>query len=135
MAPDEDPSGTPIPLYDMRKFATGATRDADDGKYDYEGFLSPFALERFAAYMHKHRKQSDGELRDSDNWQKGMSEDVYLKSLWRHMHAAWTIHRGGEVTEIRNGLPVDMEEAVCGVLFNAMGILHERCRPSAHEAL
>jgi hypothetical protein len=25
MAPDEDPSGTPIPLYNMRKFATGAT--------------------------------------------------------------------------------------------------------------
>jgi len=46
---------------------TGATRDVDNDKYDYEGFLSPIVLHRYAQYMHKHRLQSDGELRDSDN--------------------------------------------------------------------
>jgi len=39
----------------MRTFASGATRDADDHKLDFEGFLSPFVLERYAQYMHKHQ--------------------------------------------------------------------------------
>ena len=32
----------------IRKFETGATRDTDQGKYDYEGFLSPVVLDRFS---------------------------------------------------------------------------------------
>ena len=42
---------------EMRKFETGATRNLDDGKFDFDGFLSPLTLKRFAEYMHKHRKQ------------------------------------------------------------------------------
>ena len=56
----------------MRNFDTGATRDNDDEKMDYEGFLSPIVLKEFGRYMHKHRKQTDGKFRESDNWQKGM---------------------------------------------------------------
>lgn len=71
----------------IRTFDTGATRDTDEGKLDFEGFLSPLALERFAEYMNKHRQQSDGSLRDSDNWQKGIPVKQYMKSMWRHFFA------------------------------------------------
>lgn len=105
----------------IRKFNTGATRDAEDGKLDYEGFLSPLALERYAEYMHKHRLQSNGEMRDSDNWQKGIPVTAYMKSMWRHFMDVWSIHR-------MNDLPctsTSLEESLCAVLFNAFGYLHE----------
>ena len=107
----------------MREFETGATRDSDDGKYDYEGFLSPLVLARYAEYMHKNRVQADGSLRSSDNWQKGIPLTAYMKSGWRHFMDWWRLHRavarGGAVLED------DLQEAICGVLFNAMGYLHE----------
>ena len=56
----------------VRVFDTGATRDQDTTKPDFEGFLSPFVIERFGEYMSKHRVQVDGSIRDSDNWQKGI---------------------------------------------------------------
>jgi hypothetical protein len=102
----------------MRTFETGATRDVDADKYDYEGFLSPLVLERYAAYMHKHRMQADGVLRDADNWQKGMPKNAYMKSGWRHFFDWWCEHRG---IPSREGL----EEALCALLFNVMGYLHE----------
>ena len=82
----------------MRTFDTGATRDTDVGKFDYDGFLSPLVLVRYAAYMHKHRTQSDGTLRDSANWQKGIPRDQYRKSAWRHFIEWWTLDRGGPLT-------------------------------------
>lgn len=102
----------------MRKFNTGATRDADDGKFDYEGFLSPLVLERFAEYMHKHRIQADGTMRDSDNWQKGIPLDAYMKSGWRHFFDWWAEHR-------QYGSREGLEDALCGLIFNAQGYLHE----------
>ena len=102
----------------VRTFDTGATRNSDAGKLDYEGFLSPLVLERFAAYMHKHRKQENGALRDSDNWQKGIPLDAYIKSKWRHFMDIWKWHRGIPCAE-------SLEEALCADLFNTMGYLHE----------
>lgn len=102
----------------IRKFKTGATRDTNEGKYDYEGFLSPLVIKRFGEYMNKHRKQSDGSLRDSDNWQKGIPKDVYIKSGWRHFIDWWIEHRG---YTSRDGI----EEALCALLFNVQGYLHE----------
>jgi hypothetical protein len=103
----------------MRKFETGATRDTEEGKLDYEGFLSPLVLRRFAEYMHKHRHQTDGALRESDNWQKGIPLNVYIKSAWRHFFEWWKYHRyGPEAAE-------NVEESICALLFNAMGYLHE----------
>ena len=52
----------------MRHFKSGATRDSDETKIDFEGFMSPLVIERFGEYMTKHRIQADGGLRDSDNW-------------------------------------------------------------------
>ncbi len=102
----------------MREFATGATRNADADKYDYEGFLSPVVLERYAQYMHKHRKQADGQLRDSDNWQKGIPLEAYMKSLLRHVMDVWKEHRG-------HGTAEGLQEALCATVFNSMGYLHE----------
>jgi len=102
----------------IRTFNTGATRDTDEGKLDFEGFLSPIVIERFAEYMHKHRKQSDGKLRDSDNWQKGIPIKEYMKSLFRHFMDIWKEYRG---YKSRDGI----EEALCANMFNSMGYLYE----------
>jgi len=103
----------------MREFDSGATRDTDADKFDYEGFLSPLVLERYAEYMHKHRKQSDGGMRASDNWQKGIPIDQYMKSKWRHFITTWKWHRRGVFNNDA------MEESLCAELFNTMGMLHE----------
>lgn len=132
----------------IREFKTGATRDTDQAKLDYEAFLNPLVLHHFAEYMHKHRFQADGQLRDGDNWQKGMPKWVYMKSAWRHLHDWWAIHRGlivykertakGEYTHTfiaskckpaySKWERVTIEDAICGVLFNAMGYLWEMIR-------
>lgn len=102
----------------IRIFGNGATRDTDVGKLDYEGFLSPLVLKKYAEYLDKHRKQSDGKLRDSDNWQRGIPRKEYIKSAWRHFMDFWSFHRGFKGRET-------MEDAICGLLFNVMGYLHE----------
>lgn len=104
----------------MRTFATGATRDNDDGKLDFEGFFSPVALQRYALYMHRHRVQADGALRASDNWQSGMPLEVYMKSAWRHFFDWWACHRGQPLIATEC-----LEDALCALIFNAMGYLHE----------
>ena len=102
----------------MREFSTGATRNLADNKLDFEGFLSPLALEEFAKYMHKNRVQEDGKLRDSDNWQKGIPIDAYMKSMYRHFFDTWKTHRGLET-------PEDQISNLCGLMFNVQGMLHE----------
>lgn len=106
---------------EIRHFETGATRDTEDEKLDMEGFLSPKVLEGFGKYMHKHRFQSDGTLRDSDNWQKHFGEkhyDVCMKSLWRHFLDLWLEHRGFTSRE-------GIEDALMGCLFNLMAYAHK----------
>lgn len=107
----------------MRVFQTGATRDSCDAKIDPEGFLSPTVVLRYCQYMDKHRKQADGKLRDSDNWQKGIPLDAYLKSMWRHFLDVWLCHRGHDPAHEEEGY--DIEEALCAIIFNASGYLHE----------
>ena len=107
------------PTQIIRTFDSGATRDTDEGKLDYEGFLSPLVLRRYAEYMHKHRYQADGALRASDNWQRGIPKVAYMKSGWRHFFDWWTLHRSTDT-------PLEeIEEALCAVIFNASGYLHE----------
>jgi len=101
-----------------RKFKSGAYRDGCEDKLDYEGFLSPAVLKRFAEYMHENRKQSNGEMRDSDNWQQGIPKDVYMKSMWRHFFSVWEAHRNGH----------HIEEELCALMFNVMGYLFEELR-------
>ncbi len=105
----------------VRKFKTGATRDTEEGKPDFEGFISPIVIEAYGKYMHKHRKQTDKKLRDSDNWQKGFGDkhfDVCIKSLWRHFMDLWMEHRG-------YGCRETIDDAICGILFNTMAYYHK----------
>lgn len=109
----------------MRKFDTGATRNVDTNKPDYDGFLSPLVIERFGKYMHEHRIQADGTLRASDNWQKGIPVEAYRKSLNRHHLHAWLLGRGYEAHDHDTGELVGIEDVLCAIIFNAQGWLHE----------
>ena len=105
----------------IRKFNTGATRDTNEGKNDYEGFFSPLVIEAYGNYMTKHRKQADGNLRDSDNWQKGFGDNhfaVCIKSLFRHYVDLWLWHRGYKCRET-------IDDAICGILFNTIAYYHK----------
>jgi hypothetical protein len=111
----------------MRQYDTGATRDTDEGKNDYEGFLSPLVIREFGNYMTKHRVQADGELRNSDNWQRGMPKDDYIKCGWRHWLDFWLFHRGHVGRET-------IKEALCAIMFNVMGYLHEILKEEEQQA-
>ena len=103
----------------MRQFKTGATRDTDEGKLDWEGFISPTAMLLFAQYMNRHRVQTDGSLRDSSNWQKGMPKRQYMKSMVRHMWDLWRKWREEPSDE------TGMIDLLCAVMFNVQGMLFE----------
>ena len=108
-----------------RTFSSGATRDSDHGKLDFEGFLSPLALQEFAKYMHENRVQSDGTLRASDNWQKGIPVEVYMKSMWRHFFAVWSVYREDRAGSLRVGAGDEEIRNLCALMFNVQGMLHE----------
>lgn len=118
----------------LRTFSTGATRDSDEGKNDYEGFLSPLVLEGYGDYMRTHQRQADGSMRASDNWQLGIPKHQYMKSLIRHVFTAWKIWRGGKAKPEKVGgvfVNITLEDALYGVLFNTMGLLHELLKEKA----
>jgi len=112
-----------------RTFDTGATRDTEMGKLDFEGFLSPLVLVRYAEYLDSHRTMKDGSIRESDNWQKGIPINVYMKSLHRHYMDMWLVHR--RWTPDHGAF---MEDAMCAIMFNVMGYLHERLANKLLEA-
>lgn len=126
-----------IPDYDnsdcgMRKFDSGATRDTDENKLDYEGFLSPLVLEKYAQYLHKHRIQSSGKLRGSDNWQKGIPKETYIKSAWRHFMSWWLIHRNYPPRYEKGNL-INLEDSLCAIIFNTSGYLYEILKPHPYH--
>lgn len=102
----------------MREFESGATRNHNEDKLGYEGFISPIVWQRFAEYMHENRLQDDGTLRTPDNWQKGIPLEAYMDSGFRHFMDWWLEHRRHESRE-------GIEMALCGLLFNVQGYLHE----------
>ena len=101
----------------IRTFDTGATRSGGD-KPDYSGYLSPFALQRYGAYMRKHQVQADGSLRSSSNWKLGIPLDSFKESLVRHTIDFWAAYEAGSLGEA--------EELACAILFNVQGFLHEQ---------
>lgn len=105
----------------MRVFETGATRSPLVGKPSYMGYLSPLVLERYGCYMLAHEVQEDGQRREAGNWKKGMPPGTYLDSLLRHLMDWWLIQEGYP----ERARTPDLEEALCGVLFNVCGALHE----------
>jgi hypothetical protein len=111
-----------------RVFNTGASRNSDEGKFDYDGFLSPTVLKSYAEYMHKMRYLEDGTMRDSDNWQKGIPKSQYMKSMWRHFMDVWTTRRDGTTSDGSKVSPDDKIEQLNALLFNVMGLLHEELK-------
>ena len=104
----------------LRTFETGATRDQNETKPDYTGFLSPLVIAEFGRYMNRHRVQPDGTLRAANNWKLGIPFDAYLESGWRHYLDWWTIHQYPDNMSID-----DLKETLCAMLFNVQGYLHE----------
>lgn len=105
----------------VRRFNTGATRDLDENKYDFEGFISPLVLLEYGKYMHKNRFLADGTVRNSDNWQQGFGDEhfnVCMKSLTRHFMDLWLFHRGEQGRD-------DIYDALNGILFNTMAYMHQ----------
>ena len=105
----------------MRHFGTGATRDQDTSKPDYEGFNHPLVEKAFGAYMTTHRIQPDGSVRASDNWQLGIPVDAYMKSLLRHVYDLWLHHRGCA----DEAVDADLVSVLCAIRFNVNGYLLE----------
>jgi hypothetical protein len=105
----------------IRKFSTGATRDNDDGKLEPWGFTSALVEKAYSEYMHKHRVQSDGDLRDSNNWAKGIDLDSYWHSLSRHILDLRLLWEGFP----REARTPDMIEALCAIKFNVDGMMYE----------
>ena len=82
---------------------------------------------------------------DLHNWQKGIPLNAYMKSGWRHFMDWWECHRGPQYwpdyrdcdheCEDCNFIDCDcadcfaidsgLEDALCALLFNVMGYLHE----------
>lgn len=102
----------------IRTFDTGATRSPLGNKLQYEGYLNPLVIKRFAEYMKKHQTQADGQERAADNWQKGIPAESLIDSGWRHFEDIWLHHRG-----YTNEMEEDIEEALCAVMFFAMADL------------
>ncbi len=94
---------------------SGAYRDTAEGKHEYGGFLAPEVIRAFGEYMHKHRTQSDGELRSSSNWKKGMPTAWYYEGLLRHVLDIMLENDG---LASRDGL----DEALGGAMFNLQGL-------------
>lgn len=97
-----------------RVFEGGAYRDFDEEKLDFAKALCPHVLETYVAYLGKNRLQSNGEVRQWDNWKSGIPQDVYMSSMYRHMHAVW---KG-----------TDNTDDLCALMFNVMGMLHEKLK-------
>ena len=115
-------------MSEVAVFESGATRNSDGHKYDFEGFLCPAVLERYGQYMHANRKQADGTLRASDNWQKGIPQPKYMSSLVRHTMDLWRLWDGWSVVDKDSGEKCDLETLCCAVMFNVMGLLHEELK-------
>ena len=101
----------------MRTFETGATRDSNEDKLDYKGFLSMIAIKQFAEYMHSHRKQADGSMRASDNWRKGIPVSAYEESMTRHVFEWLQALEAGDRDKAFEIAPA--------IFFNLQGFMHE----------
>ena len=107
----------------IRQYSSGATRDTDVGKLSYVKALSPIVLQRYVQYLDAHRKQSDGSMREFDNWKNGIPEDTYLDGIGRHFVAAWLLAQGYPASD--NHGPVNLQDTLCAIIFGASGWLHE----------
>lgn len=121
----EDEKNLPLPAMRMRRFASGATRHIDINKLDYEAFNNPLVDKVYGEYMHSHRIQADGEVREGDNWQKGWDKEVSIKSLIRHINDI-RLHQRGYSKETTETLI----NSICASIFNLKALLLQVLRES-----
>jgi hypothetical protein len=100
----------------LRMSESGAIRNSDVGKINYQGALSPLILEAYGKYIEKHSLLPDGTRRNNKNWQKlfGTPEEhrqVCIESAWRHFIDVLMEHDG---YDSRDGI----DEALGGLMFN-----------------
>lgn len=100
----------------LRISESGAIRNSDIGKINYQGALSPLILEAYGKYIEKHSLLPDGTRRNNKNWQNlfGTPEEhrqVCIESAWRHFIDLLMEHDG---YESRDGI----DEALGGLMFN-----------------
>lgn len=100
-----------------RVFLSGAIRNNVNGKLDYSGFLDPAVENSFAQYMNKYRKMEDGTYRNSNDWKKGIPNQVLMESLYRHFIDVHLLHEGYEVID-ESGEKVTLQDCLNGVKFN-----------------
>lgn len=112
----------------VRHFESGANRDTEAGKIDFAGALAPEVLAAFGRYMHSHRELPDGTVRSAGNWKHGFPRDVILRSLLRHVMDLWLIEETGKSVRPETGEPVDIDDALGGVLFNVQALWLETLR-------
>lgn len=111
----------------MVGFTGGAMRSNGAARIDPLGYISPKAMQVYYDYMLRNQQLPDGRRRRSDNWKAGMPVPRYATSLLRHthdFHTQWDDLKHGSAPDDYATLQL-MREALCGLVFNAMGMLHE----------
>src|SRR5215472_385939 len=106
-----------------RVFDTGADRSSDKGKHHPDRAWSPLVLAEFARYMYEHNTTAATPRRE-DQWQLGFPMDSFVESGTRHWEAFKALAKGFPVFD-EKGTPVDIVEALDGVIFNVQGYLHQ----------
>lgn len=104
----------------VRTFDSGATRSPLGDKLEYHRFLDPLVLKRWCEYLQKHRVQTDGRVREPDNWKRGIPVDAYIGSLMRHVWDLW-LWRSDHPDEMAE----EVQDSLCAIMFNAHGIMYE----------
>ena len=103
-----------------RMFDTGATRSPLGDKLCYADFMDSRVIKRYCEYLHKHRVQTDGIVREPDNWKKGIDKTSYVDSMFRHFMDVWHWHLGHQ-----DEMSEDIQTALCALMFNTHGLMFE----------
>lgn len=98
---------------EVRKFASGAIRDSEEGKEDYIETISWTAFRRYAQFM-TGKKVRYG----SGNFKKGIDKNSYERSLVRHLTKYF-------INKYENGNLEKDDDHLSAMLFNIFGIIHE----------
>jgi hypothetical protein len=96
----------------ITQFKTGAIRDSQEGKTDYNETISWTALNRYARYMTgKKAKYGAG------NFKKGIETWSYVQSMLRHVDK-WMRNTYEEGNDEKD------EDHLSAIVFNVFGIMH-----------
>jgi hypothetical protein len=115
----------------IRTFDTGATRSGGT-KPEYAGYLHPSVIKAYGAYMLKNQTQADGSQRESRNYQKGITQESYMQSMFRHFVDVWSDYEARNEAHNKGFDVVATKEqrieALTALFFNVHGMLMEVIR-------